>query len=163
MSSLDRPWWDNEVYRAELIERAASTEWYVLDTHTKRAGRVIMICYNGYKVQFVSKAQVLNPNFLTEISAEEYVNIQNQEREHAEEQGRINSEIQQMKRYDIFFDLCRHERVVEEQTCRAAGCDIYDITCCRCKNIHAHTQSYITIPIPISRRQTTSKVLVHSL
>eukprot|EP01031_Cornospumella_fuschlensis_P047170 gene47170-57771_t len=135
MSAFGRPWWDNEVYKNELMARVSCNNWYVVDKTRRIAGKVMMICYSGYKVQFLTNAEVLNPDVLTDITAEECSELQRLERAHAEEQARIAEETKNMKKFDIFFDLCPHERVKEEQTCRAAGCDIYDTTCLRCEKL----------------------------
>ncbi len=137
-----RPWWDDENLKQELITRVNSTEWHVKFSDGT-PGRVILICWGGYKVQLPDgTTRLTNPNLceVVDISDDNYTQLVDLwqakqiqlTQEKAERAAKLEAERVAL---ELFQSNCLHESSTETEVMRHPACDITDTTCNTCNKL----------------------------
>ena len=141
-----RRWWNDDDYRQELSQRAATGNWFIRQNETGIVGRVTAIIYCGYKVQIPSGSLVnvdLTTYTVSEISADEY-NEKIVEWVAREESIRLHelsmsAHVEEPRAAQIYehaaASSCLHLSVISSTIIRVAGCDIEDTVCSDCHRI----------------------------
>ena len=134
-----RSWWDDEDLKNDLTIRVNSAEWYV-KFKDGTPGRVMLICWGGYKVELPDgKTRLANPNFseVIDVSCESYPQLV--EVWHAKQVQIAQEKIEQEARVnagkaalELFQTNCLHETTTSTDVMRHPACDVNDTTCLTC-------------------------------